>query len=211
MSLGEIQSLLVLFEFQVVENREQRSCCLLKKPNFTLRDTRPHSFSGVWKEFMALCPCVRQRLPAPIELLAPTEFSLSKELGARLGWETLPLTQTSYCWLAVLRFHLGQNMQAAVLPLCSTTNMGKKKQSKVLPIAARSLIYRAWSRGTKNWIRSWLQAQILCLCVCFWKLLEGILFFKTTFFCGSAVYFITSFLFRIWKQHTAVILIYSSA
>jgi len=127
--------LLVLSEFQVVENREQRSCCLSKRPDLTWRDTRSHSFSGVWKEFMALCLCASQRLPAPTELLAPTEFRLSKELGARLSWEPLSPMQISYCWLAVLSFHLGQNMQAAMLPLCSATNMGKKKQSEMLPTA----------------------------------------------------------------------------
>lgn len=48
------------------------------------------SSSGVWKEFIVFCLCVRQRLRAHTELLAPTEFS--KELGASQSWEPLPLT-----------------------------------------------------------------------------------------------------------------------
>lgn len=101
--------------------------CLLKRPNLTLRDTRSHSFSGVWKWFKAFLEDRGLLLPLGSWLLLNSASGRSWGLGWAGGCY----------WLAALRFGLGENRQAAELPLCSTTNTGKKRHSERLPNAAK--------------------------------------------------------------------------
>lgn len=166
-SLGKIQLLLLLCESQVVENMEQRTSLSLEEAKSHLERHKVSASLESGKRLRHFCKRGLQ-LPLSCWLLLNSASGMSlAEPGV------LPLKQTSYCWFAALRLGLGENMQAARLPLCSATNTGDKRHVEMLPNAAKN----PSSRGAKNWVQNWFHVQILGPCVvCICKALQDILF-----------------------------------